>query len=80
MTATANLQAPMMGWGADFLKKNKESEAKASAAVAAAIAAAEGAAKGGWLRTLTCMRVSGECQDAAAGGFPEHKTRHVGII
>ena len=45
-----------MGWGADFLKKNKELEAEASAAVAAAIEEAEGAAKGRWPDTFHRMR------------------------
>ena len=37
----------MSGWGADFLKQNKESEAKANAAVAAAIEEQKGTTKGG---------------------------------
>jgi len=41
------VQAPAVsGWGADFLKKNKESEAKANAAVAAEIEEQKGGAKG----------------------------------
>ena len=45
-------QAPVTGWGADFLKKSKESEAEASAAAVAAIEEAQGAAKGRGLRTM----------------------------
>ena len=59
LTAATNMaQAPVMGWGADFLKKTKESEAEASAAAAAAIEEAQGAAKGRGLRTINGMRVS----------------------
>ena len=36
----------MSGWGAEFLKKNKASEAKANAAVAAEIEEHKGGAKG----------------------------------
>ena len=40
------LQAALSGWGADFLKQNKKSEAKANAAVAAAIEEQKGTTKG----------------------------------
>ncbi len=40
------MQAAASGWGADFLKKNQESVAKANAAVAAAIEESDSAAKG----------------------------------
>ena len=58
LTSAINMaQAPVMGWGADFLKKSKESEAQASAAAAAAIEDAQGAAKGRGLRTINGIRV-----------------------
>ncbi len=44
------MQAAASGWGADFLKKNKESVAKANTAVAAAIEEGDSAAKGERLR------------------------------
>lgn len=40
------MQAAASGWGADFLKNNQDSVAKANAAVAAAIEESDSAAKG----------------------------------
>ena len=40
------VQAALSGWGADFLKSNKESEAQANAAVAAAIEKEKGTTTG----------------------------------
>lgn len=40
------VQAAASGWGADFLKSNQDSVAKANAAVAAAIEESDSAAKG----------------------------------
>ena len=59
-SATNVTQAPVMGWGADFLKKSKESEAQASAAAAAAIEEAQGAAKGRGLRTINSIGVGSD--------------------
>jgi hypothetical protein len=60
------VQAAASGWGADFLKKNQESVAKANAAVAAAIEESDSAAKGEHL----CMNCTFLAQISPYRGQP----------